>query len=66
MEEMKQIVHFQFIDFVKGLAILLVVVGHLIQGNSSMNLMGGRFLLDFQLAIYVSHGVVLCMLRLPI
>lgn len=51
---MKQIVHFQFIDFVKGLAILLVVVGHLIQGNSSMNLMGGGFCLIFNW-LYMYH-----------
>lgn len=36
MDEMKQIGHFQFIDFIKGLAILLVIVGHLIQGNATI------------------------------
>ena len=43
MDEMKQIGHFQFIDFIKGLAILLVIVGHLIQGNATIG--GGNNLI---------------------
>ena len=48
METVKQMNRFQFIDSIKGMAILLVVVGHLIQGNfpsESFFLGGGKITL---------------------
>ena len=42
MGEVKQMNRLHFIDFIKGVAILFVVVGHLIQGNFPSDSIGGE------------------------